>query len=186
MAVQQGSCKKWFGAKGFGFIQPDDGGADIFVHQSSIKSDGFRSLEFGERLEYTLVDNQGRPQATNVTGPGGANVKGAPRNQMGMGGGGMMMGGGGGMMGGPRGGYPQQGYGQYGGQQMGQQQGYGGSYAGQQAQYGAPPQGYGAPQGQAYGGPQQGYAGPGAPTQVAYGGPQQQAYGGPQQGYQMQ
>ena len=76
MAVQHGTCKKWFGAKGFGFIQPDDGGADIFVHQSSVKSDGFRSLAFGERLEYTLVDNQGRPQATNVTGPGGANVKG--------------------------------------------------------------------------------------------------------------
>eukprot|EP00540_Astrosyne_radiata_P014488 CAMPEP_0116855766 /NCGR_PEP_ID=MMETSP0418-20121206/19484_1 /TAXON_ID=1158023 /ORGANISM="Astrosyne radiata, Strain 13vi08-1A" /LENGTH=190 /DNA_ID=CAMNT_0004488983 /DNA_START=37 /DNA_END=609 /DNA_ORIENTATION=- len=65
--------------KGFGFIQPDGGGDDLFVHQTAIKAQGFRSLADGERVEYRLAnDDIGRKRAVEVTGPGGANVQGAP------------------------------------------------------------------------------------------------------------
>uniref|UniRef100_A0A7S1DC50 CSD domain-containing protein n=1 Tax=Cyclophora tenuis TaxID=216820 RepID=A0A7S1DC50_CYCTE len=71
---------KWFNTiKGFGFILPDDGGDDVFVHQSSIKAEGFRSLADGERVEFlTEQDDSGRSRAVRVTGPGGQNVQGAP------------------------------------------------------------------------------------------------------------
>eukprot|EP00980_Cylindrotheca_fusiformis_P022949 scaffold9948_cov129-Cylindrotheca_fusiformis.AAC.17 len=71
---------KWFNTmKGFGFIIPDDDGPDVFVHQTEIKSEGFRSLADGEAVEYVpQEDNNGRVKATKVTGPGGATVEGAP------------------------------------------------------------------------------------------------------------
>lgn len=65
--------------KGFGFIVPDDGSSDVFVHQSEIKAEGFRSLADGEAVEFEAEkDGQGRIKAIQVTGPGGANVQGAP------------------------------------------------------------------------------------------------------------
>lgn len=46
---------KWFNAdKGFGFIQQDDGGADVFVHFSAIDADGYRSLDENQRVEYDV------------------------------------------------------------------------------------------------------------------------------------
>jgi cold shock CspA family protein len=65
--------------KGFGFIVPDDDGPDVFVHQTEIQSEGFRSLADGEAVEYLAEpDANGRIKATKVTGPGGVNVQGAP------------------------------------------------------------------------------------------------------------
>lgn len=77
--VNKGTVK-WFDTiKGFGFIVPDDGSPDVFVHQTAIKTEGFRSLADGEVVEYRLdVDPNGRRKAINVTGPGGENVQGAP------------------------------------------------------------------------------------------------------------
>lgn len=58
---------KWFNeVKGFGFISPDGGGKDCFVHQTAIKSDGFRTLGEGERVEYDVVEGAKGPAAQNV------------------------------------------------------------------------------------------------------------------------
>ncbi|MEQ2472560.1 cold-shock protein [Laedolimicola intestinihominis] len=58
---------KWFNnQKGYGFIS-DEQGNDIFVHFSGIKSDGFKSLEEGQAVEFDVVDGAKGPQATNVT-----------------------------------------------------------------------------------------------------------------------
>ncbi|XP_021908026.1 cold shock domain-containing protein 3 [Carica papaya] len=66
----------WFSdSKGFGFITPDDGGEELFVHQSSIRSDGYRSLTEGESVEYTVSQgNSGKTQAVDVTAPGGSAI----------------------------------------------------------------------------------------------------------------
>ncbi|KAI3995372.1 hypothetical protein MKX01_031557, partial [Papaver californicum] len=58
---------KWFnGQKGFGFITPDDGGKDLFVHQSSIKYDGYRSLSENEQVEFEIeTGDDGRTKAVN-------------------------------------------------------------------------------------------------------------------------
>lgn len=75
-----GECK-WFNSKkGFGFITPKDGSEDVFVHQSAIHAEGFRSLAEKEPVEFdTAIDENGRIKALNVTGPAGAYVKGAPK-----------------------------------------------------------------------------------------------------------
>jgi cold shock protein len=58
---------KWFNAeKGFGFIAPDDGTADIFVHHSAIDMDGFRSLAENQKVEYTATQGPKGPQAEQV------------------------------------------------------------------------------------------------------------------------
>ncbi|HZB33483.1 MAG TPA: cold-shock protein [Streptosporangiaceae bacterium] len=58
---------KWFNAeKGFGFITPDDGTADIFVHHSAIDMDGYRSLEENQKVEYTASRGPKGPQADQV------------------------------------------------------------------------------------------------------------------------
>ncbi|GBE07748.1 MAG TPA: cold-shock protein [Gammaproteobacteria bacterium] len=59
---------KWFNnSKGFGFITPDDGSADVFVHFSAIASDGFRTLEEGQAVSYDVETGPKGPQASNVT-----------------------------------------------------------------------------------------------------------------------
>jgi cold shock protein len=58
---------KWFSdEKGFGFITPDGGGKDAFVHFSGIAGDGFRTLTEGARVEYEIGESPKGPQATNV------------------------------------------------------------------------------------------------------------------------
>ena len=58
---------KWFNdQKGFGFITPEDGADDVFVHQSAIQSEGFRSLSEGDRVEFEVVQGQKGPAAENV------------------------------------------------------------------------------------------------------------------------
>merc|ERR1719359_2281938 len=77
-----GTVKRWNADKGYGFISPSSGGDDVFVHQTAIKADGFRSLAEGESVEFTImVGDDGRSKAQNVTGPNGSNVQGAPRQQ---------------------------------------------------------------------------------------------------------
>jgi CspA family cold shock protein len=59
---------KWFNNdKGFGFITPDEGGKDLFVHHSAIQSNGFRTLEDGARVNYESEDGPKGPKAINVT-----------------------------------------------------------------------------------------------------------------------
>jgi cold shock protein len=58
---------KWFNdSKGFGFITPDGGGKDVFVHQTAISGEGFRSLAEGDRVEFEAEQGQKGPQANNV------------------------------------------------------------------------------------------------------------------------
>ena len=58
---------KWFNAdKGFGFIAPDDGSADVFAHFSAITGSGYRSLEEGQNVEFEVVQGQKGLQAENI------------------------------------------------------------------------------------------------------------------------
>ncbi len=59
---------KWFNdSKGFGFISPADGSADVFVHFSAVQGDGFRSLAEGQAVSYEVEDGPKGPQASAVT-----------------------------------------------------------------------------------------------------------------------
>ena len=67
MADRVNGTVKWFNpTKGFGFIE-QDGGEDVFVHHSAINSEGYRTLEEGQRVEFTLGQGQKGPAAENVT-----------------------------------------------------------------------------------------------------------------------
>jgi len=58
---------KWFNAsKGFGFINPDEGGEDLFVHHSEIKTEGYASLDEGQKVEFEVGQGKKGPCATNV------------------------------------------------------------------------------------------------------------------------
>ncbi|MBA2615344.1 MAG: cold-shock protein [Actinobacteria bacterium] len=58
---------KWFNdSKGYGFISPDDGSKDVFVHHSSIAGTGFKSLAEGAKVEFEVEDGPKGPQASNV------------------------------------------------------------------------------------------------------------------------
>ncbi|HLS49700.1 MAG TPA: cold-shock protein [Actinomycetaceae bacterium] len=64
--MAQGTVK-WFNAeKGYGFIAQDGGGADVFVHYSAIDSDGYRSLEEAQRVEFEITQGPKGPQAESV------------------------------------------------------------------------------------------------------------------------
>jgi CspA family cold shock protein len=58
---------KWFNdAKGYGFIQQDNGGPDVFVHFSAIKADGFKTLREGQAVEFEITSDAKGPRAANV------------------------------------------------------------------------------------------------------------------------
>lgn len=64
--MAQGTVK-WFNSeKGFGFITPSDGSADVFVHFSAIASDGYKALDEGQNVEFDVTQGQKGPQAENV------------------------------------------------------------------------------------------------------------------------
>ncbi|ADU71293.1 cold shock domain-containing protein [Pantoea sp. At-9b] len=60
---------KWFNSeKGFGFISPENGSKDVFVHYSAIQGTDYRSLDEGQRVEFSVEDGQKGPSAVNVVG----------------------------------------------------------------------------------------------------------------------
>ncbi len=64
--MAQGTVK-WFNeSKGFGFITPEDGGKDLFAHYSSIQSNGFKTLQEGQRVEFVVAPGAKGPQATQI------------------------------------------------------------------------------------------------------------------------
>ena len=77
-----GRVKFFDTVKGFGFVTPDDGSADVFVHQTNIHAEGFRSLDENEDVEFDVEHDprKGKYFATNVTGPDGSFCRGAPRD----------------------------------------------------------------------------------------------------------
>ena len=67
MARQTGVVEFFKDDKGYGFIRPDDGSKDVFVHHSSIQMEGFKSLKRGDRVEFEIQDDPKGPRATGVT-----------------------------------------------------------------------------------------------------------------------
>ena len=58
---------KWFNSnKGFGFLQPDDGGADVFVHISALERAGIKELKDGQKVSYQLTTERGKTSATDI------------------------------------------------------------------------------------------------------------------------
>jgi cold shock protein len=66
MARETGTVERFMDEKGFGFIKPDSGGKDVFVHHSAIGGTGFKSLSQGQRVEFDLVQDPKGPRAENV------------------------------------------------------------------------------------------------------------------------
>ncbi len=65
--MAQGTVKWFNDEKGYGFISPDEGGEDLFVHHSGIAGSGFKSLEEGAKVSYEVTQGQKGPQAANVS-----------------------------------------------------------------------------------------------------------------------
>ncbi|HCT6469937.1 TPA: transcription antiterminator/RNA stability regulator CspE [Morganella morganii] len=66
MSKRKGNVKWFDEAKGFGFITPEDGSKDVFVHFSAILNDGFKTLAEGQKVEFEIVDGAKGPSAANV------------------------------------------------------------------------------------------------------------------------
>jgi cold shock protein len=66
MAKQTGVVEFFKDDKGYGFIRPDGGGKDVFVHHSVIQMDGFKSLKRGDRVEFEITDDPKGPRASDV------------------------------------------------------------------------------------------------------------------------
>ena len=65
-SMAQGTVK-WFNPqKGYGFIQPDGGGPDVFVHISAVEKAGLRSLNEGQKVSYDITEEKGKSSATNL------------------------------------------------------------------------------------------------------------------------
>ncbi|MEO7124997.1 MAG: cold-shock protein [Nakamurella sp.] len=65
--MSQGTVK-WFNSeKGYGFITPDEGGADVFVHHTAIETTGYRSLEEGQKVNFEIEQSDKGPQAVGVS-----------------------------------------------------------------------------------------------------------------------
>lgn len=64
--MANGTVAKFFDNKGYGFITPDDGGKDLFVHFSEVKMEGFVSLKPGQRVTFDIANEAKGPKATNV------------------------------------------------------------------------------------------------------------------------
>ncbi len=65
--AQEGTVKWFSQEKGYGFITPDDGGEDLFVHYTAIEGTGFRGLEEGDKVSYEVTEGRKGLQATNVS-----------------------------------------------------------------------------------------------------------------------
>ena len=65
-AVATGTVKWFNGQKGFGFIQPDNGGKDVFVHISAVEKAGLSGLNEGQKISYEVVANRGKESAENL------------------------------------------------------------------------------------------------------------------------
>ena len=67
MSAKVSGSVKWFNdSKGFGFITPDNGSADVFAHYSEIKSSGFKSLKEGQKVTFEVSQGQKGPQASEI------------------------------------------------------------------------------------------------------------------------
>ena len=66
MTTNRGTVKWFNSSKGFGFIEPQDGGSDVFVHYSEIDMDGYKTLDEGQQVEYELQDGDKGPKATTI------------------------------------------------------------------------------------------------------------------------
>ncbi|KAI5684070.1 hypothetical protein M9H77_05298 [Catharanthus roseus] len=84
----RGVVMKFYDQKGYGFIKPDDGNEDLFVHQTEIRSEGYRTLKEGQVVEFLVALEGDKTKAVDVTGPNGVPVDNSRDRDGGRGGGG--------------------------------------------------------------------------------------------------
>jgi len=66
MSIKRGTVKWFNSTKGFGFIKPEDGGADVFIHFSEIQMEGYKALNEGQAVEFEFEDSEKGPKASNI------------------------------------------------------------------------------------------------------------------------